>query len=298
MKLFDSRPILCPTDFSESSVWALHYAGEFARCFGAKLFVIYADYFTLPPYLTAGQRDNLVKSIADAKDGAYGYLVKWVEGYTEDQALKAEMVVVEDRPVPAILGTAEKIKAGLLVMGAHGIDGFNRFLLGATTERILFQTDIPVLSVDSRPILKTPSSSIKRILCPIDFSEVSFKALDLAADIAACFRAELMALHVTEGNETEAGSEQLVETVCAGLTHEQRTECRLQGLVRREGDTAGQIIDVSLSKNCDMIVLGGQHRPFLDTTVVGKTTLHVTRHATCPVLTVMSKKDRITYARE
>jgi nucleotide-binding universal stress UspA family protein len=36
-----------------------------------------------------------------------------------------------------------------------------------------------------------------------------------------------------------------------------------------------------------MIVLGAQHRRFFDSTVIGTTTVRVTRHAPCPVLTVI-----------
>jgi hypothetical protein len=38
-----------------------------------------------------------------------------------------------------------------------------------------------------------------------------------------------------------------------------------------------------------LIVLGAQHKRFYDTTVIGTTTVRVTRHAPCPVLTVIRK---------
>jgi hypothetical protein len=38
-----------------------------------------------------------------------------------------------------------------------------------------------------------------------------------------------------------------------------------------------------------MIVLGAQHRRFIDTTVIGTTTERILRHARCPVMTVVRK---------
>ena len=50
-----------------------------------------------------------------------------------------------------------------------------------------------------------------------------------------------------------------------------------------------QIIDYAASTGADLIVLGAQHKPFSDSTVIGTTTVNVTRHAPCPVLTVIRK---------
>ncbi|MBI3949989.1 MAG: universal stress protein [Acidobacteria bacterium] len=38
-----------------------------------------------------------------------------------------------------------------------------------------------------------------------------------------------------------------------------------------------------------MIVLGAQHKRFFDSTIIGTTTVRVTRHAPCPVMTIISK---------
>ena len=49
----------------------------------------------------------------------------------------------------------------------------------------------------------------------------------------------------------------------------------------RQGQTQDRAVD--------LIVLGFQHKRFSDTTVIGTTTVRVTRHAPCPVLTVIRK---------
>jgi nucleotide-binding universal stress UspA family protein len=38
----------------------------------------------------------------------------------------------------------------------------------------------------------------------------------------------------------------------------------------------------------DLIVVGGRRRPLLTATILGATTERVVRHATCPVLTVVT----------
>ena len=76
------------------------------------------------------------------------------------------------------------------------------------------------------------------------------------------------------------------DTICRCFSI--RSRCSLKEIVRR-GDAAEQIIEAVPSVSCDIIVLGGQHKHFHDTTVLGTTAIRVTRHAPCPVLTVIRK---------
>jgi universal stress protein A len=54
----------------------------------------------------------------------------------------------------------------------------------------------------------------------------------------------------------------------------------------RHGDAGEQVITLAQEAKVDLVVIGAQHRRFVDTTVLGVTTVRVTRHAPCPVLVV------------
>jgi len=125
-------------------------------------------------------------------------------------------------------------------------------------------------------------------LCPINYSEVAHKALEHAVEMSRCFKAELLVLHVIESRSTDIRDEDEHHRLCAWVPDGIRSRCSLREIVRR-GDAAEQIIEAATSAGCDMIVLGAQHKRFHDTTVLGTTTLRVTRHAPCPVLTVIRK---------
>jgi nucleotide-binding universal stress UspA family protein len=57
--------------------------------------------------------------------------------------------LVHDTPVPAILAAAKKHACDLIVMGTHGRSGIERFFVGSTTEGVLRQSPVPVLTVRS-----------------------------------------------------------------------------------------------------------------------------------------------------
>lgn len=289
MKTFEPKFILCPTDFSELATLALRYGMRFADCFGARLMVLYADPFTPPPYFTSGQVENLSNEIERSKGTAREYLIRYVKERVGDLPETAEMAVVQNEPVPAIMDVAEQRDSGLIVMGTHGRSGFRRFRLGSVAEKILHETDRPVLTVREKRRGGTASKvSIQHVLCPINYTEVAFKALEHAVAVSKCFGAELLALHVIESHAAEVTDQDEHARLCSWIPDETRVRCSLKEIIRR-GDAAEQIIEMASSGGCDLIVLGAQHKRFSDTTVIGTTTLRVTRHAPCPVLTVVQR---------
>jgi nucleotide-binding universal stress UspA family protein len=288
MEPFKPKFILCPTDFSELATLALHYGKMMAVCFDARLIVLYANPFTPPPHFTSGQVDELVKAIEHSKGAAKEYLIPHVHEHI-GESIEFEAMVAENQPVPAILHMADEKKADMIIMGTHGRSGFNRFMLGSVTEKVLHETDCPVLTVREKKNAKRPSKdSIRHVLCPINYTEVALKALEHAVAISRCFGAELLVLHVIESRSSDVKEEVEHGRLCAWVPSDIRSRCSLKEIVRR-GDAAEKIVEVAQDEASDLIVLGAQHKRFSDTTVIGATTVRVTRHAPCPVLTVIRK---------
>jgi nucleotide-binding universal stress UspA family protein len=288
MELFQPRCILCPTDFSEPATLALYYGKHLADCFDARLVVLYADPFTPPPYFTSGQMEDLAKTIERFKGAALEYLNRYIREHLGGSG-KVDRMVAESQAVPAILLAAGEKKADMIVMGTHGRSGINRLMLGSVTEKILHETDRPVLTVRGKTgRAELPKVSIQQVLCPVNYTEVALKALEHAVEMSECFEAELLVLHVIESQSTDIKDEDEHHRLCAWIPEGVRARCSLKEIVRR-GDAAEQIIEVASSTHCDMIVAGAQHKRFHDTTVLGTTTIRITRHAPCPVLTVIRK---------
>lgn len=68
-------------------------------------------------------------------------------------------------------------------MGTHGRGGFERLFLGSVTERVLRTTHVPVLTVPP-PVERVGSVVYKTIVCPIEFSDPSTRALEYALSLA------------------------------------------------------------------------------------------------------------------
>ncbi|MGD9762917.1 MAG: universal stress protein [Candidatus Binatia bacterium] len=146
---------------------------------------------------------------------------------------------------------------------------------------------------------------IKRILVPVDFSRYSLKALDDAADLAAPFGAELVAVFVIEpiyyampdfvGAGGSVGSvveeqRQSAERELAKLRERQeRRGRRLRTLVRSGAPHEG-IVDAAAAVKASLIVMATHGRTGLTHVLMGSVAERVVRSAPCPVLTIKPRR--------
>ncbi len=68
-------------------------------------------------------------------------------GDAEEAGAPAEIHLVDESPVAAILQLAEELHADLIVMGTRGLTGAKHVLLGSIAERTIRLAPCPVLSV-------------------------------------------------------------------------------------------------------------------------------------------------------
>ena len=98
-----------------------------------------------------------------------------------------------------ILERSSALPSDLIVMGTHGRHGFDRLVLGSVTEKVIRKARCPVMTVPPGTAEAVPASPLfKRILCAIDFSDASLKALDHAMSLAEEADAHLTLAHVVE----------------------------------------------------------------------------------------------------
>ena len=143
---------------------------------------------------------------------------------------------------------------------------------------------------------------IRQILCPIDFSEPSRRALEHATVIAGWYESQLTALHVihvplfpTPPIIVAAFAEPAVPAVPDRQARENELRSWLEPSTRAgvktdllvvEGNTTIQILEQARSRQTDLIVMGTQGLGGVDRFMLGSVAETVLRKATCPVMTV------------
>jgi len=272
--------VLIPVDFSEPSASALRFASRLVGGLQSSLLVLHAHSWEAPAYFTESRLEELGRqfqfSMQEADHALEEFIARECPGCTVIRR------IMDARPVDGILQAAAEAGTDLIVLGTHGRSGVRRFLLGSVAERTLHETSIPVVTV--RPTSESPQTQgpLKKILCPVNESATARHALELAARVAVSAQAELSVLHVAEPNKEGARPD-----FCGCLPEGDGLACQVREL-SAIGDPAEEILRLARESGADLLVVGANHRPFADATVIGATTIRVVRHSPIPVLTVAS----------
>lgn len=143
--------ILVPSDFSEDAASALEMAKELARKLGSRLVILHAYRVDLPmatPDLGGGfiLPDRFYEELRASA-------TKQVEALAAETAkagVAAEGVAIEERPASAIVETAKRLPADLIVMGTRGLTGLAHVVLGSVADRVIREATCPVLTVRAK----------------------------------------------------------------------------------------------------------------------------------------------------
>jgi nucleotide-binding universal stress UspA family protein len=148
-------------------------------------------------------------------------------------------------------------------------------------------------------------AKIRRIVCPVDFSEASAAAIEYALDLAADTKAEVRFVHVYQipvyalsGGEIVGGRE-LAAQLGKGLQGElDALEKKYAGRGTKldthliEGVPHVEIVRIAKELPADMIVMGTHGRGGVSHFLLGSVAERVVRTAECPVLTVRQPKTK------
>lgn len=134
--------IIVGVDFSQPSRQALRRAAMAARTYGATVHAIYG--YVLPEVSTVEgamltdmeQYDELIEEKRQA-------LEKMIKEEGADDVVD-EVSALQLPPEHAVVQTAKDENAQFIFVGSHGREGFKRFFLGNTAERVMRKSPIPV----------------------------------------------------------------------------------------------------------------------------------------------------------
>jgi nucleotide-binding universal stress UspA family protein len=283
--------ILCPVDFSDASQHAIEHALMLAKWYHAPITALHA-------YGSHRPSDEEVAGLRTAA------AAKFRPAAADDGPV--EILVQAGDPVTSILDAAISLPADVIVMGTHGLGGFQHLVLGSVAEKVVRRAGCPVFTVPPRA-QSTSALPFARVLCAVDFSPSSDRALHDAASLAKEASATLTLVHVLEWpwpeppapHFDELPPDQRAQLIAFRQQRVASAHERLESLVPAEirgsgrgavrvvhGKAYVEIMRLASDEKADLIVMGVHSRSTVGLSLLGSTANQVVRHATCPVLTI------------
>lgn len=297
-----AKTLLVTTDFSDASRSGVRYAVALAEKLGATVALLHV----IEPRSWLSELGSLVPAREDAEVVALALAQLATMAEREgkgDVCVTFSVSVRTGNPFDAITTAAREHAADLIIIATHGHKGVERFLLGSTAERVVRHAPGPVLTVPARARInrrrKTPPFKLKKILVPIDFSNIANDALPWATHLAAHFGAELVLVHIVEEfpidyllgrglmNEAITPLMKQAEADLGRITADlnQSTGIKASAVVR-DGTPHEMICQSAKTLRADLIVLTTHGYTGLKHVWLGSTAERVVRHSPSPVLVV------------
>ena len=264
------KRILTPIDLGSTSIQALRYTAIFARRFDADVTLMYAD--ELSSLYADYNPSNIDQSLRE-----------FAAEHVPDLGAPATIVIPE-HPVTAIVRATARTNSDLIIMGTHGRRGWRRALAGSVADGVVRAAVRPVLVVPEHGQPSKPDE-IKRIVCPVNFTDAARNAVSFAAGLATAFDAELVLVHVAEDNVAPPDAASIHEFFEQWVRSDALAHASFRELVLR-GGAAERVLDCVEDVGADLLVLGAQLKWLRSESVIGTTSERLLRFSPVPVLTV------------
>lgn len=145
--MINIKKILVPTDFSETSKFAMQYAIEFAKSFNAELeivHVIFDESQIVAFYLPQVTFQNLDQEL---EESAKKQMDDFLASFPDLQGITYTVKMLKGTAFLEIINEAKEANVDLIIIGTHGRSGIEHVLFGSTAEKVVRKAPCPVFTV-------------------------------------------------------------------------------------------------------------------------------------------------------
>ena len=247
------------------------------------------DYgFTPPTYLSPYMEKEKELDEAEIK--------RW-EGLIRSFGIQASHRIASGRLLETFASTLKELKSDVMVLGHT-----SHLVRPSTSERLIRSLETHMLVVRGEKAEgATPGTlNINKIVCAVDFSDNSKKALGFARELADRSSAALIAVYVVSINKMKKGFrkwEEMGEDDKVSYRNDliSRAETEMRSLANgckelecivRAGITYKTINEIAVENNADMIVIGARGLSYIKSIMLGSVTESIIKSSPCPVMIV------------
>ncbi len=295
-----SRPVVASVDWSEQTDLVLAWASVYAECLGAPLRAVnvkspVATYAiaTGEPLLIPVDGAGIPSELGAAEAELLERVTTVVSG---DLAVSAH--IRDGDPAREILDECRETNAQLLVIGRRGHGGLASFMLGSVSNQVASEAPLPVAVIPPHVVSTDRRNTI---VCAVDGSDDSFRALDAAVVLADGLWANLDIVYVIDDTYTPADSLAGAlpflarhsgdnDTAAAAAVDrakqrasEALSEHRVNTIVAH-GEPADTLALIGRERLAMSIVMGSHGLSGWSAAVLGSVTKRTLQRADCPVI--------------
>jgi nucleotide-binding universal stress UspA family protein len=144
------KTILLPTDFSENSINAIHYATDLFKDVPCNFYILNVQKvssFISDNMMLVSSSATIYNSIIDEAKKSISNIISNIEAKYNNSNHTFYSIVDYDNFIDSINQVSKKYEVDLIVMGTNGASGFGKMIFGSNTVRVMQRCNVPVLAI-------------------------------------------------------------------------------------------------------------------------------------------------------
>jgi len=186
------RRIVVGIDFSDNSINALMHAISIAKRANMSVTMVWVDHIDYTKEIFSIDPSHRLDAVAKQ----FSEIIKKYEGCCNN----LDFVVRKGKIYREICDVAEELNAYLLVVGTHGLSGFEEFWSGSNANRIVSASDIPVITIRGGVDI---NHSLDKIVLPLNSTKVTREKIPVTAELAKYFDSEVHILGLQTSSQND-----------------------------------------------------------------------------------------------
>ncbi|AOW09147.1 universal stress protein [Flavobacterium gilvum] len=270
------KKILIPTDFSKYADEAIEVGAQIAKKNGSEIILIHM--LELP-----GQMNDAITGATSIPEVMLfkrkaEETLKSIKNRPYLNGIKITEVVRLDGAYQGINNYIKHNHMDLIIMGSHGSAGINEIIIGSNTEKVVRQSETPVLVIKN----KVNEFNVQNIVFASDFSKDIKKPFQKVLDFNKLFESKLKLVMICTPNsfKSTTAARKIVSDFVSDFDMPEYTF-----EIHNESNIEKGILNYADEKNADLIALCTHGRTGLSHFFTGSISEDLVNHATKPVLT-------------
>lgn len=275
------KKIIVPIDFSEHSEYALRTAAKLAKKSNAELLALHMLEMS-DVILTESDSQQQQKAV---------FFLKLVEQKFETFLDKEYLKNVNVTPIvkhykvfSEVNDVAKEHDADLIVMGSHGTSGFKEFFVGSNTERVVRNSETPVLVIKT----EIKDANFGTAVFATNFEEENVRPYLNATSMFEVLDAKLILLYVNLPNEHFKSSVEIEKKIAEFLITADGNLDKLNDVAYQADYTVEQgVMNYANKVGADIIAIPTHGRKGISHFFAGSIGEDIANHSPLPVMTFM-----------
>lgn len=275
------KKIIVPVDFSQHSEFALKTAAKLAKKSNAELLALHMLELS-DVVLTKSDSEQQQKAVFYLKLVEQKFQIFLDKDYLKD--VNVTPIVKHYKVFSEVNDVAEEHDVDLIVMGSHGTSGFTEFFVGSNTERVVRNSEVPVLVIKN----EIKDVSFSTAVFATNFEEESVRPYLNASKMFKALGSDLKLVYVNLPNEHFKSSVEIEKKIADFLLTADGDLDKLDDVAYQADYTVEQgVLNYANKVGADIIAIPTHGRKGISHFFAGSIGEDIANHSSLPVMTFM-----------